>query len=147
MEKDKSRDYKISNKHETVKLSRFVKKYSQMILTSTEDVKVRQKRSQELMDYLCEKYGISPVEVHVSSSKRPSKGRGQIYGYYMVNQKKIVLYNITPKTGQPVAIKTFFDTLIHEFIHHYDYHVLKLNDSMHTLGFYKRIDDLKKKLV
>lgn len=147
MEVTKSRDYKISNNHEVVRLSRFVKKYSQKVLSSTEDEKTRQKCSQELMDYLCEKFGIEHVEVFVSSGKRRTKGNGQVYGYYMVNQKKIVLYNTTAKTGQPVAIKTFFDTLIHEFIHHYDHQVLKLDYSMHTSGFYKRIDDLKKKLV
>lgn len=147
MEVTRTMNYLTSNEHETVRLSWFAKKYDRMLLSSTIDEETRQKHSQELMDYLCDKFGISPVKVFVSSNKRPVKRRGEIHGYYMVKEHKIIIYNTTPKTRQPIAIKTFFDTLIHEFIHHYDYQVLKLEYSVHTLGFYKRVDDLKKKLI
>lgn len=147
MEKSLSKSYIKSNKHETVKLSRFAIKYGQMVLNSKEDEKDRQERSQKLMDYLCKKFDIAPVNVMVTELKRPSKERGQLFGFYLPSHHKIVIYNTTAKTCKPTAIKTFFDTLIHEFMHHYDYQVLKLEDSFHTTGFYKRIDDLKKKLI
>ena len=147
MEKSLSKSYIKSNKHETVRLSRFSKKYGQMILNSTEDEKDRQERSQALTDYLCERFGIAPVKVMVTTLKRPSRGRGQVYGFYTPSNHKITIYNTTARTCKPTAIKTFFDTLIHEFMHHYDYQVLKLEDSFHTTGFYKRIDDLKNKLI
>ena len=42
--------------------------------------------------------------------------------------------------------KTIYETVSHEFIHHYYIVGLKLGDSLHTSGFYKRIGDLKEKL-
>ncbi len=39
------------------------------------------------------------------------------------------------------------DTLFHEFMHHYDYEVLKFPASLHTAGFYYRLGDVMKKLI
>ena len=41
-----------------------------------------------------------------------------------------------------MSIKSFADTLLHEFTHHYDTRYLKI-ESRHTAGFYKRISSLK----
>jgi hypothetical protein len=38
-------------------------------------------------------------------------------------------------------------TLLHELNHHLDYEVLKLEDSFHTEGFFKRESSLFKQLV
>ncbi|HHT9137507.1 MAG TPA: hypothetical protein ACFYEK_09730 [Candidatus Wunengus sp. YC60] len=43
--------------------------------------------------------------------------------------------------------KTFLDTLVHEFMHHYDYEVLKFPTSLRTAGFYYRLGDVMKKLM
>jgi hypothetical protein len=49
---------------------------------------------------------------------------------------------LTAKRGQVVAFKTFLRTLLHEICHHLDYAYLKLDDSFHTDGFYKRESSL-----
>ena len=67
-----------------------------------------------------------------------TKGKG--------DSPQITIYNKTAVKGDVISIKAFYDTLLHEFIHHYDYEVLKLDRSIHSAGFYKRISDLKNKL-
>lgn len=141
-----SKDYIESNLHNSVRLSKFASKYSQSLLNTTENVSDRQKHSQRLMDYLCNKFGIDSIKVYVTSKKRPQIDNRQRYGYYRVNTHEIVIYNTTAKTLKPIAIKTFYETLLHEFIHHYDFQVLKLRESLHTSGFYQRIKDLENKL-
>ena len=44
----------------------------------------------------------------------------------------------TAKRKQVVAVKTFLRTLLHELCHHLDYTLLKLDDSFHTEGFFRR---------
>ncbi|MDO8141559.1 MAG: hypothetical protein Q6358_08675 [Candidatus Brocadiales bacterium] len=46
-----------------------------------------------------------------------------------------------------LAPKTFLDTLVHEFMHHYDYEVLKFPTSLCTAGFYYHLGDVMKKLI
>jgi hypothetical protein len=46
-----------------------------------------------------------------------------------------------------VAFKAFLRTLLHEVGHHLDYHYLKLADSFHTEGFFKRESSLFHQLV
>ena len=45
------------------------------------------------------------------------------------------------------AFKTYLNTLVHEFMHHYDHQRLKLGASFHTRGFYQRVRDLVTQLV
>ena len=67
------------------------------------------------------------------------------YGSYRLGSATITIPNRTAVRGQIVASKTFLDTLLHEWLHHYDTLKLKLN-SIHTKGFYLRLSDLKGKL-
>lgn len=69
----------------------------------------------------------------------------EIYNY-TVQTQVITLYNLTAIKKHVVSIKVMAATLLHEFIHHYDMTFLKLSDSPHTSGFYKRIADLENKL-
>jgi hypothetical protein len=46
-----------------------------------------------------------------------------------------------------VAFRTFLRTLLHEVVHHLDYQMLRLADSYHTQGFYKRAESLYRQLV
>ena len=46
-----------------------------------------------------------------------------------------------------VAFKTFLRTILHEVGHHLDYTYLKLADSYHTEGFFKRESSLFHQLV
>lgn len=114
----------------------------------------RETKPQALVDYLCDTFKIPHVRVYVSDKPRRVSGRKTTHGFISVSgygdrnvSKYINIYNFTAKTHKVVAIKTFAGTLLHEFMHHYDLHYLKLAKTLHTAGFYTRISDLQKKLA
>ena len=139
-------NYEVSNKIENVRLTSFKSDYSESLLKGSDNISQRDKRAETLLNYLCTKFKINNITLLVTNKPRPCKGRGQICGWYVPTEKKIIIYNTTAKTNKTISIKSFYDTLLHEFIHHYDYEVIGLTDSLHTSGFYKRITDLKNKL-
>lgn len=141
---DKS--YNKSNEITEVRLKAFKALYSKNILSSGETIAERNKVSQILLDYLCDKFKIEKVKLSVLNKPQRKKGNGKTLGFYTVGMNHITIFNLTSTTHKTVSIKTFYDTLLHEFVHHYDYKVLKLDKSLHTKGFYMRISDLKKKL-
>ena len=78
-------------------------------------------------------------------SLKDGKLRRKVYGTHKAGN--IVISNKTAIREAVLAPKTFLDTLIHEFMHHYDYEVLKFPKSLHTAGFYYRLGDVMKKLI
>lgn len=140
--------YQLSNQMATVDCNCLSKKEFFDLLRD----KNRQKDSQTLVDYLCKKFNIDKCVVKVVNKSQPhSTGyngnlKNKTMGVYEVGKDEIIMYNLTAINKKEVAIKTFADTLLHEFIHHYDIKYLKLPTSIHTSGFYKRIADLKEKL-
>lgn len=144
--------YEKSNSIEKVALSRLSKKEYQALLAVCESIKDRQKAAQALCNYLSDRFHISHTKVNVVNRAQPhSTGysgrlRSKTLGTYTVNSEVITMYNITAVKRQPVSIKVFAGTLLHEFMHHYDMKYLKLNNSIHTAGFYKRISDLESKI-
>ena len=141
-----STNYEISNKIENVRLNSFKSVYSESLLNSSESIAIRQKRAETLLNYLCAKFKINNITLLVTNKPRPCNSRGQIGGWYVPTAKNIIIYNTTSKTRKTISIKSFYDILLHEFMHHYDHEVIGLTDSLHTKGFYKRIIDLKNKL-
>lgn len=138
--------HKESNKHISVELNNFNNKtYIELTKVST-NASERETLSQRLINELCEYYNIEIPIVNVPNSRQIKTTNGKILGTYKPHSKIITVPNKTAKLGKIVAIKSFIDTLLHEFIHHYDYFVLELSDSLHTAGFYQRISDLKNKL-
>ena len=105
-----------------------------------------------LCDYLSERFKVPVPVVRVVNCAQPhSTGyrgtlRRKTLGTYTPALQVITLYNITAIKKQVVSIKQMAATLLHEYLHHYDYTVLKLGASPHTAGFYKRISDLENKL-
>ena len=145
VEKRKS-DYKLSNEVVTINRNRFAKKYIKE-LVKCESALERAKCSQELITYLCDIFNICDVKVIVKNVSRPKKGKVQVYGYYQYcDNGNIVIYNLTATQKKIVGAKSFIDTLIHEFVHHYDRCKLGIEYEYHTLGFYKRVNDLRIKL-
>ena len=108
-----------------------------------------QKGAQALVDALTRVLNVEPVAVKVLE-KRPSNARGELHGLYERGGNKarpvITLWMRTAKRIQVVAFKTFLRTLLHEVMHHLDYTLLKLADSFHTEGFYKRESSFLKQL-
>jgi hypothetical protein len=104
---------------------------------------VRQAAS-ELCREICRALGVEPVKVKVLS-KRPSRSGEELMGTYSEREDRpaeIVVWMRTAKRKQVVAVKTFLRTLFHELCHHLDYTLLKLDDSFHTEGFFRRESSL-----
>lgn len=142
--------YEESNSIVAVDLNRFSKKYYSDLLNAGDDKIARQMASQKLISYLCDKFKMCDVHVIVTDKSQPRKKSARysakIGGFYKPSNLTITVYNKTSVKKQTVAIKSFAETLLHEFIHHYDFEYLQLKDSPHTTGFYKRITDLQNKL-
>jgi hypothetical protein len=51
---------------------------------------------------------------------------------------QIVIWMKTARRHEVVKPKTFLRTLLHEVAHYLDYSLLKLGDSYHCSGFFKR---------
>ena len=113
-------------------------------LLGAESDRRREFYADAIVNDLCESAGVPAC--HVSIQNRPqahrknSRGvlRIKTLGHYTPRSATIVVFNKTAIQHKVVAGKTFLRCLIHEFIHHYDYHKLHIN-SLHTAGFYQRV--------
>ena len=111
----------------------------------------RQKLSHFLINELAFNAEVERLKIRIKNMKQWHKKRnGRVaikkYGVYYPKTKSITIQNLTAVRGQELAPKTFLDTLLHEWVHHYDFERLSLN-SIHTRGFYERIRSLKEGLV
>lgn len=110
----------------------------------------RQRLGEALLDALADAAQIDICALKVSDTRQSHRRVGgrtvfKQYGYYRPQSKYIYIQNRTAVRGQILAPKSFLETLLHEWLHHYDYQVLKLQ-SIHTAGFYARLRDLKQRL-
>ncbi|MBU1131058.1 hypothetical protein KJ840_02920 [Patescibacteria group bacterium] len=110
----------------------------------------RQMLANILIDELDNNAGLEKAKVKISDTRQyHKKYNGRVvakrYGYYRPKSNYIYIQNLTAVRGQILAPKTFLNTLLHEWLHHYDYRKLKLN-SIHTKGFYLRLRSLKDEL-
>jgi hypothetical protein len=147
----KKRNYTKSNKILSVDtyISRYARQLTSKLLESQETTQ-RQSLASSILEELSKLAEISSVRVTISDAKQwHKKYNGKVafkqYGYYKPGKKYIYITNRTAVRGQILAPKTFLDTLLHEWLHHYDTERLKL-DSIHTAGFYARLKDLKEKI-
>lgn len=147
----KDKLYKESNSVEKVCFKAIKASEFEILMNSTDELQDRQRRAQQFCDYLCKIAKIPLVEVKVVNRPQPSTSDGQgrtrskTLGTYSVGREVITMYNLTAKQKKVVAIKTFINTLLHEFIHHYDIYYLNFPTSYHTKGFYMRLSDLQNK--
>lgn len=105
-----------------------------------------------ISDAICKDLGVTCCSISYGGKQPHSNNsRGttvaKTYGNYRTIVCAITLYKHTAKTNKVVANKTTLDTLLHELCHHLDFKLLKLSDSKHTAGFYKRISSLKNELL
>ena len=89
-----------------------------------------------------------PVAVQVLAV-RPRSDWGELHGLYTpdLERPRLQLWMRTARHKRVVAFRTFLRTLLHEVGHHLDYEHLRLEDSLHTEGFFKRESSLFKQLV
>lgn len=102
-----------------------------------------------LVSGITEMLEVAPVRVEVLAV-RPSGSGGELHGLYTPagrSPAQIQVWMRTARHRRVVAFKSFLRTLLHEVLHHLDYHLLKLADSFHTEGFFKRESSLFHQLV
>lgn len=116
----------------------------------SENQRETQKYTQKFVDALCQVFRVPGVRVKVLA-KRPSHHWGELHGLYEQEEDGtkplITVWMRTAKRKQVVAFKTYLRTVLHEVLHHLDYTMLRLEDSFHTEGFYKRESSLLKQLL
>jgi hypothetical protein len=110
----------------------------------------RQAKGQRLLEVLDRAAGLPDCKLVVADRPQKHQTRGgklalKTYGYYRVAWEarrpsgSIRIYNLTAIRQQVLAPKVFLETLLHEWVHHYDFTGLELDKSPHTSGFFARI--------
>jgi len=103
--------------------------------------------ARQLADELCQLLQVRPISVEVRGV-RPHNARGELHGiFYPTRPPRIVLWMRTAQRHQTVKPRTFIRTLLHELGHYFDYAVLRLGDSFHNSGFFKRESALMRALM
>jgi hypothetical protein len=110
--------------------------------------------AQELVTEICAGPAVPTARVRVLI-KRPRNAREELHGQYerslsnsgRQEPTQITVWMRTAQKKQVVAFRTFLRTLLHELCHHLDYEFLKLEDSLHTEGFFKRESSLFRQIV
>ena len=114
------------------------------------EVATVQRACQALIDALCAGYRVPPIRLRVLA-QRPSDDYGELHGLYDPEEgrtpARITVWMRTAAKQQVVAFKTFLRTVVHEVGHHLDYELLKLEETFHTDGFYKRESSLANALL
>jgi hypothetical protein len=116
---------------------------------AAENRTLTQAASDRLIRALIAALEMPPVRVEVLAA-RPHARWGELHGLYTADRgqmPKIQLWMRTAKQRRVVAFRTYLRTLLHEVGHHIDYTLLRLRDSLHTEGFYKRESSLFHQLV
>ena len=100
-----------------------------------------------LMSELCRGFGVPSIRVEVRGV-RPHNARGELHGLFRLSKPpEIVLWMRTAQRHEVVKPRTFLRTLLHELCHYLDYSLLQLEDSYHTMGFFKRESFLVRALM
>jgi len=106
--------------------------------------------TREITKIIIKDLNVPTVKVKVLAI-RPSNDWGELHGLYEPAEKNaracISVWMRTARHKNVVAFRTFLRTLLHELCHHLDYELLKLEDSLHTEGFFKRESSLFKQIV
>jgi hypothetical protein len=108
-----------------------------------------EKLAAELCLGLTRRFEVRPVTVEVLAV-RPRRRTSELHGLYTAEPGELPLIQVWMRTAQlkrVVAFRTFLRTLLHETCHHLDFELLRLADSFHTEGFYKRESNLFHQLV
>ncbi len=117
---------------------------------ATEDRAAVEVAARRLHAGLTQAFGVPPCRLEVLPA-RPHGRWGELQGLYTTAERrrpaKVTLWMRTARQRRVVAFRTFLRTLLHELCHHLDYEHLRLPDSLHTEGFYKRESSLFHQLV
>jgi hypothetical protein len=117
---------------------------------SADDRKVVEAAAQALGRAITRSLGVEPVDVGVLAVRPRLRGAAELHGLYTREDgrpPRIRVWMRTVAYKRVVAFRTFLRTLLHEVCHHRDYTHLRLPDSFHTQGFFKRESSLFYQLV
>ncbi len=121
------------------------------LLEAGDDANLRRRLGQMLLDSLDELAGLPPCALVVADRAQVHQHDGRrlqskTYGYYRcrfvegaVTEARIRIYHRTAVRQQVISPKVFLNTLLHEWVHHFDFAGLRLARSPHTAGFYARL--------
>jgi hypothetical protein len=126
-----------------------VKERLHNLMTALESGTLRevQECASALMAELCRMFNVPPIRLEVRGV-RPHNARGELHGLFRLSKPpEILLWMRTAQRHEVVKPRTFLRTLLHELCHYLDYSMLKLEDSYHTMGFFKRESFLVRSLV
>ncbi len=117
---------------------------------AAEDRTKVQAAADRLLAEVAVRLGVPPLRTQVLAV-RPSRGWGELHGLYNGSHAgrvaRVSVWMRTAQRHQVVKFRTFLRTLLHEFCHHLDYELLRLGDSFHTDGFYRRESRLLRQLL
>lgn len=128
------------------------------IVGASDDHRERMRLAQLLIDDLDGVAGLPPCRVTVADRAQAHRHDGQrlqskTYGYYQcafsdgaVANARIRIYHRTAVRQQVISPKVFLNTVLHEWMHHFDFAGLGLDRSPHTAGFYARLRALAEAL-
>ncbi len=129
-------------------------RYLVQALMDSESRTERERLGSALLDTLGDSFGLPPCSLTVAdrAQAHATDDRGRLvrktYGYYRCRIPRpaappercgIRIYHRTAIRTQVLAPGAFTSTLIHEWVHHFDFAGLMLSRSPHTRGFYARL--------
>jgi len=132
---------------EPAQLYRHVQRVEQGLAANKRDEV--QKAVNQCVAALLSQLSVSKVQVRVLL-KRPRSEAAELHGLYIREEGKVPLIRVWMRTAahhQPVRLRTFIRTLVHEVCHHLDFELLKLSDTFHTQGFFARESSLTRALL
>ncbi len=117
---------------------------------ATERQKDTQKAAADLVSAIIAELDAPRLQTRVFSA-RPSHDWGELHGLYEPGESgrpaRITVWMRTARHKRVVAFRSFLRTILHELCHHLDYEHLRLAESYHTEGFFKRESSLFKQLM
>jgi hypothetical protein len=115
---------------------------------ATGDQRRTEALSQIICDEVCAALRVSSPRVRVEGVRRSDRS-GELHGLFSSAPAgdRIQVWMYTAKRRQVVAFKTFLRTLVHEICHHLDYALLRLGESFHNEGFFKRESSLVRQMI
>lgn len=100
--------------------------------------------AQRLVDHLCQEFVLGGKTVELIDAPRPHRRRRGRLVFELHGRCRrdggIEVFVRTAVQRRPIAVKSLLDTLLHEFIHHYDFDAF--GASVHCSGFYERLSQL-----
>jgi hypothetical protein len=122
------------------------------VLGAGDDAGERQRLGQHLVDELSRSAGLPDCQLVVADRPQVHRHDGRrlqskTYGYYTFRAgpqggllwARIRIYHRTAVQERVISAKVFLNTLLHEWVHHHDFHGLRLPRSYHTAGFFRRL--------